>query len=869
LKRSTDNFYWTGSAWQSAVFNLATTHSATTGNTTASWTSTATMPTWSSQADATYTVQAKATDKVGNTFSSTAITFTLDNTAPVTASVTTPANGSTYAAASVPATFSGSAADNGGGVGLNANSTTFTLQRSSDNFYWTGTTWQSGVSNLATTHSATTGSTAATWTSNATMPTWSSQTDATYTVQAKATDSVGNTFTGTAVTFTLDNTAPATASVTTPANGSAFRAASVPASFSGSAADNNGGVGLNANSTTFTLQRGADNNYWTGSAWQVAAFNLATTHTATTGNTAVTWTSSATLPTWSSQTDGNYTVKATATDKAGNTFTGAVVTFTLDKTNPITASVATPASGSSYGAASVPASWSGNAADNSGGVGLNANSTTFTLQRSSDSFYWTGSAWQAGAANLATTHAATTSGTAATWTSSAMLPTWSSQSEGTYTVQATTTDKVGNTFTGSAGTFTLDATAPTVASVTTPADGSAFRAATVPATFGGSAADNNGGGGLNANSTTFTLKRSSDNNYWTGSAWQAAAFNLATTHSATTGNTAATWTNTATLPTWSSAVDGTYTVQATATDAAGNTFAGTAITFTLDKTAPTTASVTTPANGNSFSASGVPASWSGSTADNSSGVGLNANSTTFTLQRSSDNFYWTGSAWQAGIANLTATHSATTGSTTVTWTSSATLPTWSSQADGTYTVQATATDKGGNTFTGATTTLKLDNTNPTTATVTTPASGSTSSPSTVPASFGGNAADNNGGRGLDANSTTFTLKRGSDNFYWTGSAWQSGVFNLGATNAATSGSTAATWTSSVTFPTWAAESDGTYSAQATATDKVGNTSTGTAITFTLHNVAPVLATVTTPSDGSVYRAATVPATFSGSAADDN
>src|SRR5213078_1276767 len=182
-------------------------------------------------------------------------------------------------------------------------------------------------------------------------------------------------------------------------------------------------------------------------------------------------------------------------------------------------------------------------------------------------------------------------------------------------------------------TFTLDRTAPT-ASVTTPANGSVFQAAAVPASFSGSAADNNGGVGLNANGTTFTLQRSSDNFYWTSSAWQSAAFNLATTHSATTGNTAAAWTDTGALPTWSSAVDGTYTVQATATDAAGNTFAGTAITFTLDKTAPITASVTTPANGSSFSSSTVPVSWSGSAADNSSGVGLNANSTTFTLQRS-------------------------------------------------------------------------------------------------------------------------------------------------------------------------------------------------------------------------------------------
>src|SRR5438105_2129299 len=117
------------------------------------------------------------------------------------------------------------------------------------------------------------------------MPAWAAQADGTYTVQATVTDAVGNTFTGTAVSFTLDRTAPTTASVTTPAGGSAYRAASVPASFSGSVADNTGGVGLAANSVTFTLKRSSDNNYWTGSAWQAAAFNLAASNSTTSGNT--------------------------------------------------------------------------------------------------------------------------------------------------------------------------------------------------------------------------------------------------------------------------------------------------------------------------------------------------------------------------------------------------------------------------------------------------------------------------------------------------------------------------------------------------------------------------------------------------------
>src|SRR5437764_475203 len=117
--------------------------------------------------------------------------------------------------------------------------------------------------------------------------------------------------------------------------------------------------------------------------------------------------------------------------------------------------------------------------------------------------------------SLAASNADNTSGTAAAWASSAALPAWASQSDGTYTVQATATDKVGNSFTGTAVSSTLDSTAPATASVTTPAAGSAFRAATVPASFGGSLADNTGGVGLAANSTTFTLQRSSDSFYWT------------------------------------------------------------------------------------------------------------------------------------------------------------------------------------------------------------------------------------------------------------------------------------------------------------------------------------------------------------------
>lgn len=165
--------------------------------------------------------------------------------------------------------------------------------------------------------------------------------DGQHTFEVRAVDGAGNRdATPASYTWTVDATAPATASVTTPSGGNIFRAANAPAGFSGSAADNTGGVGLNANTTTFTLQRNTDGDYWDGSAWQATAVNLATTHAATTGNTSVTWTSSAALPDWSAQPDAVYTVQAKATDKSGNSFTGTAVTFTLDNTAPVT--VATP-----------------------------------------------------------------------------------------------------------------------------------------------------------------------------------------------------------------------------------------------------------------------------------------------------------------------------------------------------------------------------------------------------------------------------------------------------------------------------------------------------------------------------------------------
>ena len=140
----------------------------------------------------------------------------------------------------------------------------------------------------------------------------------------------------------------------------------------------------------------------------------------------------------------------------------------------------------------------------------------------------------------------------------------------------------------------IDANAPDIASVTTPADGATYNSASMPITFSGQVGDDANGAGMDANSATFYIKKGSE--YWNGTSWTTITW-LATTHAATTDGSEVAWTDAITLPSWT---DGqTYEVKAKTTDKAGNTFEGTAVTFTYDTTAPTITSGTV-ADDNSY-----------------------------------------------------------------------------------------------------------------------------------------------------------------------------------------------------------------------------------------------------------------------------
>ncbi|MFL5798727.1 MAG: hypothetical protein ACJ77A_12450, partial [Actinomycetota bacterium] len=821
--------------------------------------------------------------------------------AAISVSVAFPVSGTSLNTAGYNAGNSTGAGDIGGTVNFNNGSSSRTLgvsiKRNSDNKYWGGSSFSSSseVFNSVTCPAPCTSNGAITWTYAFAAPA-----DDSYSARATASDSGGSTTQATPNTFTIDSTNPATASVTTPADAASYNGTTVPATFSGSAADNSSGSGLNANSTTFTLQR-PDGQYWTGSAWQVAAFNLATTHSITTGNTAATWSDNVVLPTWSSQPDGSYTVQAKATDKAGNTFTGSAITFTLDASKPnvtvnqaagqadptntspinFTALFSEAINASTFTASDVSVTGTAGgtktvtitnpSADNktfnlaisgmttsgtvvasipAAGVSDPAGNTNNVSTSIDNSVTWDVTAPTVSSINCVPTSACLTNATsvqfAVTFSESvtgvdssdfSLTTTGVSGASitnltgigSTYTATVDTgsgegtirldlnssgtgiADAVGNPISGGFTTgqvYTVDRTFPTVSSITR-VTSSPTNTTNVSwtVTFSESVT------GVNA--ADFTLVNSG----------LTSPGPISVTPVSGTVYTVAASTGTGNGTLGLNLVDD-DTIQDAATNKLGGTGTGngnfTGQVYTVDKTKPSvtltqaagqddptktspinfTAVFTKPINTATFTSSDV--STSTSTAGGTKTV-------TITEVAPND-----GTTFSVAVTGMT-----TSGSVI------ATIP-----AGG-------VSDPAGNTnnvSTSTDNTVSWDVAAPTTASVTTPTNGSSFPAASVPANFQGQVADAlaNGIGGLNGNSATFTLKRTSDNFFWNGSDWQSGSFALATTHVATTGSTAATWTSaSGTLPTWTSQNTGTYAVQATATDKAGNTFSGTAISFTL------------------------------------
>ena len=219
----------------------------------------------------------------------------MDTVAP-TVSITAPTNGS-FANNNEP-TLTATAADNNGGSGLES----VVFQYSSNG----GTTWvNASLPETAGPYSFTFGTALG---------------DGTYKARAIAVDKADNSTTSAVVSFTVDTVAP-TVAMTGPANNTITNNNVV--TLSATAADNNGGSGL------ASVQFQYSNNG--GTSWQYAG--------SAQSNGPFSFTFSSGLA------DGTYEARAIASDKAGNSTTSAVISFTVDTTAP-TVAITSPTNGS-------------------------------------------------------------------------------------------------------------------------------------------------------------------------------------------------------------------------------------------------------------------------------------------------------------------------------------------------------------------------------------------------------------------------------------------------------------------------------------------------------------------------------------------
>ncbi|HLL00560.1 MAG TPA: Ig-like domain-containing protein, partial [Myxococcaceae bacterium] len=610
--------------------------------------------------------------------------------------------------------------------------------------------------------------------------------DGQHTVRATSTDAAGNTSPSSNTNaFIIDTTPPAAPVVLTPANGSTTT--------------------NNTPTYTGTAEPGST----------VTVFVDGTSIGTVTATPGGTWS----LAQPAALAEGPHTVRATATDAAGNTSpVSNTNTFTVDTVPPAAPVVQTPANGST----------------------TNDNTPTFSGTADPGSTEVTLTVTGPGGARVIT--GIPVVGGSWTYTPAASLP------DGQFTVSATARDAAGNVSpVSNTNTFTVDTAAPAAPVVVTPANGSTTNNPTVvlsgtaepgstvlvvlnnaPAvpvmadaagnwslpvagltdgvyTVNATSMDAAGNTSPVSNTNTFTVDRvapvapvvqrpangsiTNDNTPdYSGTAEPNSVLTITVTGPTigtrtfvTTANGAGAWSVTpaASLP------DGQYTVSATSTDAAGNASpVSNTNTFTVDTAAPAAPVVVTPANGST-------------TNDNTPD--------------------YSGTAEPGSTVTVIVDGNAI-GTTTANAAGNWTFPQPAALSDGQHTVRATATDAAGNTSpVSNTNTFTVDATAPAAPVVQTPANNSTTSDNTP--DYSGTA---------EPGSTVTVIVDGTP---------------VGTTTANAAG----TWT----FTPVVALAEGPHTVRATATDAAGNTSPPSNINaFVVDTMAPAAPVVQTPANGS-------------------
>ena len=435
--------------------------------------------------------------------------------------------------------------------------------------------------------------------------------------------------------------------------------------------------------------------------------------------------------------DGTYQVQALATDGAGNTFADTATNVLIDNTAPTVTLSGVASNAKVRGSLSLSAS----AAD-TGGSGVQSVAWGYRLG-SSGSFLPIGSPDTTvpyGPVSFDTTGVG----------------------DGTYQIQALATDVVGNTLADVATSVLVDNTAPTVT-----LSGVATNAKVAGSLSLSATAADTGGSGVQSVAWGYRLGSS-------GSFLPIGVPDTTVPYGPVSFDTTA-------VP------DGTYQVQALATDGAGNTFADTATNVLIDNTAPTVTLSGVASNAKVRGSLSLSAS-----AADTGGSGVQSVAWGYRLGSS-------GSFLPIGSPDTTVPYGPVSFDTT-------------GVLDGTYQIQALATDVAGNTHADVATNVLVDNTLPT-------------------VTIGG-VATNDVVRGtlqLSANAATGWLGCG------VGPVWAPGVRIARPVHGI--GSSLTTEPFNAPFNTTGV-ADGRYEIQALATDVAGNTRPASALNVLVDNTPP-------------------------------
>jgi hypothetical protein len=496
-----------------------------------------------------YKVIAQATDSLGNIGTSSPVTFTYcaQKSTPPTVTVTYPAKNAAYGT-NWTGTITGTASSNSG-TGTTVVSVVVAIENTKTSKWWNGSSFS------ATTQTFVSAAGTSSW--SLALPAGNLTSGATYTVVAKATDSLGNIGTSCAFTFTFDTAVP-TVSITYPATNASY-GTNWTGTITGKASSN-AGTGTSVASVAVAIENTTTSTWWNGSSFGASGQTFVTV----TGTTS--WLLALGRATLTS--GDSYTVVAKATDSLGNTATSGTVTFKYNATPP-TVAITYPANSVSYGA-----NWTGaitGTASSNSGTGTTVAGVTVAIENTETSKWWNGSSFSA-----TTQTFVSVSGTTS-WKFSMAAGTLTSGD--TYTVVAKAIDSLGNTATSGTVTFAYNTTPPTV-TITYPVSKGTYDASASSWTgaITGTASSNSGTGTTVA-SVTVAIENTKTSKWWNGSSFGA------TTQTFVPAIGASNWSLGLAAGNLSSGA--TYTVVARATDSLGNVGTSSTVTFSFDTTPPT------------------------------------------------------------------------------------------------------------------------------------------------------------------------------------------------------------------------------------------------------------------------------------------